>query len=100
MCCFGSHNHSHKPLSLLEDEELLSALRLLRTLLENLLGKSIDSISFPYGSSSATSIDVVTSAAEAGYRIDFSMTRGLNTFRDVEKHPLSLKRRSVNELKE
>jgi len=94
----GSHGHSHRPLALLEDDDLRNELDLSKEILESLLGKKVDSISFPYGSLSAVSSDVFTSASEAEYRFGFSMVRGLNTMRDVETQPLSLKRINVNEL--
>ena len=94
----GSHGHSHKPLSSLTNEELRSELQMSKVMLEEVIRKKVDAISFPYGSLSAVSTDVCIGAADAGYRFGFSMIRGRNALTTVEQNPLAIKRINVNEL--
>lgn len=60
----GSHGKSHTHLSKCNDEELVNELSYSKKYLEDLLGKDVDSVSYPYG---AVVKRVVSSADKSGY---------------------------------
>jgi peptidoglycan/xylan/chitin deacetylase (PgdA/CDA1 family) len=62
----GAHGRSHRPLTACTDQELDSELRGSRSWLEDLLGRSVTSMSYPYGAMDAR---VRRAVAAAGYSI-------------------------------
>lgn len=66
----GSHTANHADLVRLEDDDVLRELGLSRETLQTMLGRTIDSISFPYGSFGQRECRM---AQEAGYRFMFSV---------------------------
>ena len=61
----GSHSHSHPDLTLLSETDLDKELSYSKMLLEDIVGKSVDSISFPFGKWNRR---VWEAAERAGYR--------------------------------
>lgn len=67
---FGSHGHSHRDLTGLDEQQLQRELVQSREILSELAGRTIDSISYPFGRVGAT---VKNAAAAAGYRTGYTM---------------------------
>lgn len=82
----GSHTVSHPWLPSLDADRVRQELVESRTVLEDLLGRPVDSMAYPTGGWTPA---VRALAAEAGYRIGITVDRGLNTSRTS---PLSLRR--------
>jgi peptidoglycan/xylan/chitin deacetylase (PgdA/CDA1 family) len=82
----GSHGKSHIDLTKCDEKILEKELVYSKKYLEDLLGKTVDSISFPYG---ASNIKVKTAAEAAGY------SKGLCSRFDINhpsRDPLMLNR--------
>jgi peptidoglycan/xylan/chitin deacetylase (PgdA/CDA1 family) len=75
---FGSHSFSHRSLTKLDAEELEKEVKESKTVLEKLLGKQIESFSYPYGSFDET----VKKMVQQNYRIAFSTKKGVSDIRD------------------
>jgi peptidoglycan/xylan/chitin deacetylase (PgdA/CDA1 family) len=77
----GSHTATHADLVSLSDEAVRQELNASRQALETMLGRTIDSISFPYGSFGDRELRL---AKEAGYRYQFSVLPrvSLSVFRE------------------
>ncbi|UCE02552.1 MAG: polysaccharide deacetylase family protein [Candidatus Latescibacterota bacterium] len=85
----GSHTDSHRELRSLKRAALRAELVDSRRRLEDALGVEVRTLSYPFGACNAR---VTEAAAEAGYRLGFSMCpRGPNT----RVHPLALRRWGV-----
>lgn len=67
---FASHGHSHRPLTKLSGRQLTEELRQSKSILEQLTGREISMISYPFG---AVSRPVIEAAGEAGYKYGFTM---------------------------
>ena len=91
----GSHSHTHRPLGLLQPNEIEEDLKSSKQYLEELTQHQIDMVSYPYGSVEACSSPVTETALKLGFKIGFSMERGLNI--GVEDY-LLLKRFDCNDL--
>lgn len=70
---FGAHTHTHCNLGELEEEKLRFELKECKSILENTLGKTVDSLCFPRGSFSNKVIDF---SKEAGYKSLFASIPG------------------------
>lgn len=84
---FGSHTHTHKNLRAVDSSQVLSELKLSKSILENKLGQSVQSLSYPFGRHSES---IHKQAAELGYHLGFTLAPG-NQFRN----PLSIPRLGV-----
>lgn len=91
----GSHTHSHTRLSALRTEYLRRELDLSRTILQELTGRPIDMLSYPYGGATAVSGEVIKQAEKSGYQLGITMERSLN--RSLAQ-PLILARLSTNDV--
>jgi peptidoglycan/xylan/chitin deacetylase (PgdA/CDA1 family) len=67
---FGSHSYSHYDLTTLSEEECLKDLRLSRELLEDLLGRKVDLLAYPFGHHNE---HVRRAAKKAGFAWAFSL---------------------------
>ena len=67
---FGSHGHSHTDLTSLGPKQLDDELKRSRSILEELTGKEVVSLSYPFGRHNET---VTAAAQKAGYRYGYSM---------------------------
>ncbi|WP_200226038.1 polysaccharide deacetylase family protein [Rubrivivax gelatinosus] len=72
---FHSHTRSHADLMALDDAALAAQLRGSRDELEQLLGRRVDAVAYPYGRTDAR---VQEAARAAGYRLGFSVEPGFN----------------------
>jgi peptidoglycan/xylan/chitin deacetylase (PgdA/CDA1 family) len=78
---FHSHTRHHADLPMLDDNALHDELFLAREELQNLLGRAVDYLAYPYGHYD----DRVLNAAQAsGYRAAFSVQPGFNR-RDIDR---------------
>lgn len=90
----GSHGHSHVSLGVLQKADMKKELELSKKYLEEISDNKINYVSYPYGDpSSCKGADTV--AAEIGYKIGFTTTRGINSGDDKM---LLLKRFDANDL--
>ena len=79
---FHSHTRLHPDLTTLSDDELATELKLSRVELEELLGKKVGCLAYPYGRYDERVLDA---AKAAGYRVAFSTQPGFNR-RDIDHY--------------
>ncbi len=91
----GSHCHNHNPLSSLSLDEVRDEMIRSKQILESIISVEIDAISYPYGGPSSYTDDVLSLANDTGYRMGFTMTRGLNS-KDAKM--MRLKRFDTNDV--
>ena len=91
----GSHTHSHIALGLIDSDLINDELTKTKDFLKQLTQSDIVCISYPYGSKEACAKPVPELAYKSGYKIGFTMDRGIN--RGVE-NKLLLKRFDCNDL--
>lgn len=91
----GSHTHSHLSLGGQTEEVIKKELTISKQYLENLTNNEISFVSYPYGNKDACKEPVPKHAEEAGYKVGFTMQRGVNTSKE---HMLTLKRFDCNDL--
>ena len=90
----GSHSDAHRPLTSLNSYELQRDLSISKDTLEEITGKHISAISYPYGGPTAVSHDVAKVAYKIGYRVGFTTERSPNR---TLQYPLLLSRLSTND---
>ena len=90
----GAHSYAHEPLARLDDAGLRRDLDAVATLLEEVTGTRPRALSYPHGTASTVDVRVARSAAEAGFRVAFTMERALNPTLD---EPLLLGRLDAND---
>ena len=73
----GSHTRSHRVLSSLSACEIRNELSYSKKLLEDITGKPVEAVSYPFGDWDERVIDI---AAETGYKVGFSITREMLPF--------------------
>lgn len=88
-CQIGSHGMNHRRLGDLPPDEALSELTESRRWLEDTLGRSIETVAYPYGSANPT---VLQAARSAGYTIGACSRTGANT---ASRDPLMLCRTAI-----
>lgn len=91
----GNHTHSHVPLGYLNKEEIIKECTISKNYLEQLTGKEISYISYPYGSQEACASPVASIAKKTGHQLGFTMERNINI---TNENPLLLKRFDCNDL--
>jgi peptidoglycan/xylan/chitin deacetylase (PgdA/CDA1 family) len=74
----GSHAHSHQNLSKLDPESQARELGLSKQILGERLGREIAAIAYPFGWPGTYTHATKTAAQEAGYRLAFASTTGVN----------------------
>ena len=92
----GTHTHSHLPLASQSRDVIRSEIKLSLDYLNQLTGKNIRSISYPYGRQGAVDELVGTIANDLGLSFGFTMNRGINGSSDFNS-PLMLKRVDTND---
>jgi len=78
----GSHSHTHKSMTAISEKQLRQELSVSRKLLEDITGRTVDLISFPFGQVNAK---VIAVCRDCGYEKGFTLGRsfeheGENTF--------------------
>lgn len=91
----GSHTHTHLPLGIYDERTIIHELETTKTYLENLGGKNIDFVSYPYGTVEAATEEVGRLAKQVGYKLGFTTKPGFNT---LSGNPLLLNRYDCNDL--
>jgi len=85
----GSHGVTHAHLAQCSDEELRKELKDSRSFIEDIIGKPVRSLSYPYGSVNRRVRDA---AGEVGYEIGCCSLFGVN---EISRDPLLLRRTEV-----
>lgn len=75
----GSHAHSHQILAHLSREEQRRELELSKGILEERIGRPIETVAYPVGTEQAFNKDTLALAAACGYKVGFSYIQGVNT---------------------
>ena len=94
----GTHGRAHKPLSTLSDDELHNDINNSKNVIENLCGGLIESMSYPYGETTAVDNRVIKKCKELDFVSGFTMFRGLNSVDELINNPLMIKRLDTNEV--
>lgn len=89
---FGSHTNSHRRLTWLYKEQAIEEIQGSKNYIEELLGREINSFSYPYGSWRDFDRSHQEIIRNAGYRLAVTTIYGSNTFKS---NPLSLRRISI-----
>lgn len=74
----GSHAHSHRILSHLSREEQRQELESSKAMLEERLGRKVDTVAYPVGSREAFNETTLELAKASGYKAGFSYISGIN----------------------
>lgn len=93
--CIGAHGHEHVPLGMLTAAEIAAQIRLCRDWLLQITGRTVDALSYPFGSREACSALAGETAARQGIRWALTMERAGNA--DLNT-PLFLARCACNDL--
>jgi len=91
----GSHSHNHYPLGLLDLELMKFEIENSKKILEKSTNSIIELIAYPFGTKEACTDSVGEIAKNAGFKLGFTTTRGINM--DFEK-PLLLNRYDCNDM--
>lgn len=91
----GSHSHTHLPLGIYDEQTVKNELETTKVYLENLGGKTVDFVAYPYGTKEAATEEVAKIAKEVGYKFGFTTKIGFN---DLSSNPLLLNRFDCNDL--
>lgn len=78
----GSHSHSHLPLGIYDEQTILYELETTKKYLENLGGKTINCVAYPYGTKEAATEEVGRLAKQVGYAIGFTTKPKMNNKTD------------------
>ena len=92
---FGSHTHNHEILSKLPVENQLEELTLSREILEQQLGRKIDTLAYPVGARDTFSAETVEALRQAKYRAAFSFYAGFNAAGSIA--PFDIRRCGVDQ---
>jgi peptidoglycan/xylan/chitin deacetylase (PgdA/CDA1 family) len=82
---FGSHGYSHRNLLSLNEEERVFETKDSKLYLENLLGKGVPFISYPFGACDAV---IKSIAKRAGYKAGFSIWSRYHDIYSIRRIPL------------
>ena len=93
--CLGSHTHTHYPLGLLSEDKLIYELEHSKNYLEQLSGKALQMIAYPYGTPEACTDLVAETAKKVGYLYGFTTRKGII---DKSQNKLLLNRFDCNDV--
>lgn len=91
----GNHTHSHLALGLQSHEKIYDEILKTKNFIDNFGNSKAYSISYPYGSLEACQDPVGSIAQNLGYKVGFTMEKGINT---AKSNKLLLKRFDCNDL--
>lgn len=80
----GSHTHDHKILSKQNAAVMKAQIKLSKNILEQKLGKEIDSIAYPVGGYDHFNQDAKEISRELGFKLGFSFLTGVNRFPEID----------------
>ena len=75
----GTHTLNHVPLAGLSTKQVRHEIEMSVEVLEEIGGRKVQGISYPYGGKSAISTEVFEAASDCGLMYGFTMERGINT---------------------
>ncbi len=93
----GSHAVSHTPLGSLSSEEAVREMKESKAFLDDIIGKPIKSISYPFGGTSALPKVTDSEIEELGYEFGLTMIRGSNDL-PLRSSKYFLRRYDTNDL--
>lgn len=82
---FGAHSVTHPNLSQLSDAELKWELEESKRVIEQRIGKRVDSLAYPIGTEIAYDARVMQAAQAAGFRLALSYVSGVNWIGDFDR---------------
>ena len=88
-CIIGTHGYSHRKLSNLGKPQQHTELRKSKIILEELIGKEVNTLSYPHGSFDQ---DTISIAKELGYKSAASSIKGFN---NIKTDPFIMRRSEV-----
>ena len=88
-CIIGTHGYSHRRLSTLDKMQQYTELQKSKIVLEELIGKEINTLSYPHGSFNRETISI---AKELGYKSAASSIKGFN---NIKTDPFKMRRIEV-----
>lgn len=91
----GSHTHTHLPLGIYDEATIVYELETTKKYLENLGGKTIDCVAYPYGTNETATKQVGELAKHLGYKLGFTTKPESN---DLSSCLLLLNRFDCNDL--
>jgi peptidoglycan/xylan/chitin deacetylase (PgdA/CDA1 family) len=89
----GSHTHSHRRLADLAETDQRAELAGSRHRLEQVVGREVETLAYPYGGPTAYSPTTIRLTAEAGYRLAFTARPGV--MRSSNAAPLEIQRLNI-----
>jgi len=89
----GTHTHSHRVLSTLEPNEQKEEMIKSKRILEETIGKKVNSIAYPVGNYAHIDLHTHKVAKECGFRLGFSFNTGINRWEKIT--PLDIRRTSA-----
>lgn len=90
LCTLGTHGHSHTKLGTLTPKKQQEELGISKQILEDIIGRNIDYMSYPHGSYNQHTLEI---AKNLGYKICHSSDIGLNASNNF--NPLKIKRSEI-----
>lgn len=94
----GSHTHSHRVLSTIDEIEQETELTISKNILEKELGTAIRSIAYPVGNYQHFSEKTMSIASRCGYDIAFSFNTGVNYPNELEPYNIKRTEPPLNEM--
>jgi peptidoglycan/xylan/chitin deacetylase (PgdA/CDA1 family) len=91
----GSHGHAHVALAGLDDDAQRRELAGSKATLEEMLGREVPAIAYPFGWPGTFTARTTELAAEAGYSLAFSSLEGVNRPGRLGFEPMALRRLNV-----
>lgn len=95
--CLGSHTYHHYPLGQLPSDRIAYELSQSQKAIEELVGKKVNGVSYPYGSLRACAFPTVHFADINQFQFGFTMERAANPS-EIFHQPLGLARFDCNDL--
>jgi peptidoglycan/xylan/chitin deacetylase (PgdA/CDA1 family) len=95
--CLGSHTYHHYPLGQLPSEQIAQEIAQSQIAIEELVGKKVSGVSYPYGSPAACAYPTAHFANINQFLFGFTMERAANPS-EIFHQPLGLSRFDCNDL--
>ena len=89
---FGSHTLTHPIMTRIPVEQAKHELVESKRLIEQELGKPVDTFAYPNGGRADFNAEIIAVAREAGYKLAFTLLPGSNFFRQLRADPYTIRR--------
>jgi len=96
--CLGTHGKNHVSFGTISKKEIKENISNSINYMNDLTGKHISSISYPFGEKTAISNELFESCRELNLCSGFTMERGLNNIQDIFERPYQIKRYDTTEV--